>query len=103
MIGYSCDKAFMDWCKKNSVTVYEHIKGKPIDALEFEMAVYKPLIEKFKRLYGERWEEAYKSHLEKDRIKLVSLSERKKPPVQSFQREYKPSTKDGEDFLKRIS
>jgi hypothetical protein len=100
-LGYN-KRAFISWCKKHAVTIYNHIKGRPVNKVEFENAVNQPLIEKLKSQFGEKWEKIYLAILDNDYSGAINLTETKPFTGATNDAIYHAKSQTGKDFIKKL-
>src|ERR1700741_3822813 len=97
ILNYSTSEACINWCKTNDVTVYYNVPGKAVCAIEFEIAVNKPLIDKLKAEFGDtKWEQAYRHYKTKNITGIISFKNKSDIAAP----EYEPTSQAGKAFLK---
>ena len=85
------------WCEDNDVTVFSDKSGKFIIQSEFEFAYNRPIIERYKNRYGDRWLKVYNLSKENN-LHVLESSENS-----SRSNSYKPLSREAQDFLKNCA
>ena len=52
------------WCRKNNVEIFQDSAGKFVIEAEFDYAYNRPIIERYKKKYGEDWVQVYDRMIE---------------------------------------
>lgn len=94
MINRTDIRSVGSWCKKNDVPVYKDSAGYFVTESEFYNAYDRPVIESYKKRYGDNWLGMYEKC--KNGKLLLSLQEEKRP-IKSLR--YQPKSKLAQDFL----
>ncbi|CAG5086748.1 hypothetical protein [Parvicella tangerina] len=96
-LGYNDIRSVLKWCKKNGVIVFAQGKKRLVNATQFLVSFYKPLINQLKEQYPDKWGELFRSFIKQDFEKAMETLNPKKF-VRSTQR-YKPKSEGGKSFL----
>ena len=86
------------WCEDNDVTVFSDKSGKFIIQSEFEFAYNRPIIERYKKRYGDQWLKVYNLSKENN-LHLLESSDDSSRSNNS----YKPLSREAQDFLKNCA
>jgi hypothetical protein len=86
------------WCEENDVNVFSDISGKFIIRSEFELAYNRPIIELYKKKYGDEWLKVY-SLCKENNLHLLESSDNSSSSANS----YKPISREAQDFLKNCA
>jgi hypothetical protein len=86
------------WCDDNHVFVYSDKSGKFIIQSEFDLACNRPIIESYKKRYGDQWLKVYNLSKENN----LHLLESSDDPSKS-NNNYKPLSREAQDFLKKCA
>lgn len=52
------------WCRKNNVEIFQDSSGKFVIEAEFDHALNRPIITRYKQKYGENWVQVYELAIE---------------------------------------
>jgi predicted transcriptional regulator len=91
-------RSVISWCKKNAVEIYSDSSGKFVTQAEFELAYNRPIIDRYKKKYGDQWVEIYNLAKENN----LHLFERNENPSK-FCDAYKPLSRKAQDFIKKCA
>ena len=86
-----------NWCRKNNVEIFKDCSGEFVIQAEFEQAINRPIVTRFKQKYGENWVQVYELAKEN---KLYLVEENNKEVWSS--NNYKPQSQASIDFLKEF-
>ena len=86
------------WCEDNDVTVFSDKSGKFIIQSEFDFAYNRPIIELYKKRYGDQWLKVYNLSKENN-LHLLESSDNSSRSNNS----YKPLSREAQDFLKNCA
>ena len=88
----------LKWCEENYVNVFSDTSGKFIIQSEFDLAYNRPIIELYKKRYGDQWLKVYNLSKENNLHLLESSDESSKST-----NNYKPLSREAQDFLKNCA
>lgn len=91
-------RSVLKWCDDNYVNVISDSSGKFIIRSEFELAFNRPIIELYKKKYGDRWLEVYNLSRENNLHLMESSNDSPKS-----NKSYKPISREAQDFLKKCA
>lgn len=91
-------RSVITWCHKNVVEIYSDSSGKFVIQSEFELAYNHPIIDRYKKKYGDQWIEIYNLAKENN----LHLFERNENPSK-LSNSYKPLSRKAQDFLKKCA
>ena len=86
------------WCEDNYVNVFTDKSGKFIIQSEFDLAYNRPIIELYKKRYGDQWLEVYTLSKENN-LHLLESSDNSSKSNNS----YKPISREAQDFLRKCA
>lgn len=86
------------WCEENDVNVFSDTSGKFIIRSEFELAYNRPIIELYKKKYGNEWLKVY-SLCKENNLHILESSDNSSKSTNS----YKPISREAQDFLKKCA
>ena len=86
------------WCEDNDVNVFSDKSGKFVIQSEFDFAYNRPIIERYKKRYGDQWLKVYNLSKENN----LHLLEHSDDSSRSTNR-YKPLSHEAQDFLKNCA
>ena len=86
------------WCEENDVNVFSDTTGKFIIQSEFEFAYNRPIIERYKKRYGDQWLKVYNLSKENN-LHLLESSDNSSKSTNN----YKPISREAQDFLKNCA
>ena len=86
------------WCEDNDVNVFSDKSGKFIIQSEFDFAYNRPIIELYKKRYGDQWLKVYNLSKE-NKLHLLETSDNSSRSNNS----YKPLSREAQDFLKNCA
>lgn len=86
------------WCDDNDVNVFTDKSGKFVIRSEFDLAYNRPIIEMFKKRYGNNWLKVYDLAKENN---LHLLEPSNNAPESNLN--YKPTSREAQDFLKNCA
>ena len=88
----------LKWCEDNYVNVFSDTSGKFIIESEFEFAYNRPIIELYKKRYGDQWLKVYNLSKENNLHLFDSSDESSK-----INNSYKPISREAQDLLKNCA
>jgi len=88
----------LKWCEDNYVNVFSDTSGKFIIQSEFDLAYNRPIIELYKKRYGDQWLKVYNLSKENN-LHLLESSNDSSKSINS----YKPLSREAQDFLKNCA
>lgn len=86
------------WCEDNYVNVFSDKSGKFIIQSEFDLAYNRPIIELYKKRYGDQWHKVYNLS-KKNNLHLLESSDNSSRSNNS----YKPISREAQDFLRKCA
>lgn len=86
------------WCEENDVNVFSDTSGKFIIRSEFELAYNRPIIEVYKKKYGDQWLKVFNLSKENN-LQILESSDNSSKSTNS----YKPISREAQDFLKKCA
>ena len=86
------------WCEENDVNVFSDTSGKFIIRSEFELAYNRPIIEVYKKKYGDQWLKVFNLSKENN-LHILESSDNSSKSTNS----YKPISREAQDFLKKCA
>ena len=91
-------RSALKWCEDNYVNIFSDKSGKFIIQSEFELAYNRPIIELYKKRYGDQWLQVYNLSKENNLHLLESSDDSYKS-----KNSYKPISLEAQDFLKKCA
>ena len=91
-------RSAIKWCDDNFVNVFSDTSGKFIIKSEFEMAYNRPIIELYKKRYGDQWLKVYNLSKENN-LHLLESSDNSSNKTNN----YKPLSREAQDFLRKCA
>jgi len=91
-------RSAIKWCEDNYVNVFSDSSGKFIIKSEFDLAYNRPIIELYKKKYGDQWLKVYNLSKENN-LHLLESSDNSSRSNNS----YKPLSREAQDFLKNCA
>jgi hypothetical protein len=84
----------LKWCEDNDVNVFSDTSGKFVIQAEFELAYNRPIVELYKKRYGEQWRNVYTLSKENN-LHLLESSDNSSRSSNN----YKPISREAQNFL----
>lgn len=91
-------RSAIKWCEDNCVNIFSDKSGKFIIQSEFDLAYNRPIIELYKKRYGDQWLKVY-NLLKENNLHLLESSDNSSKSNNS----YKPLSREAQDFLKNCA
>ena len=91
-------RSAIKWCEDNHVNIFSDKSGKFIIKSEFDFAYNKPIIELYKKKYGDQWLKVY-NLLKENNLHLLESSDNSSSSTNS----YKPISREAQDFLRKCA
>ena len=91
-------RSAIKWCEDNYVNIFSDKSGKFIIQSEFDLAYNRPIIELYKKRYGDQWLKVYTLSKENN-LHLLDSSDNSSSSTNS----YKPLSREAQDFLKKCA
>jgi len=91
-------RSAIKWCEDNYVNIFSDKSGKFIIQSEFDLAYNRPIIELYKKRYGDQWLKVYNLSKENNLHLFDSSDESSK-----INNSYKPISREAQDFLKNCA
>ena len=76
-------KTAIRWCKRKGISILKFGKEMYVNAIDFQLAVDRPLIESLKLKYPECWKEIYDAYKKSDYVTIVELELKTAPIVRA--------------------
>ena len=91
-------RSAIKWCEDNYVNIFSDKSGKFIIQSEFDLAYNRPIIELYKKKYGDLWLKVYNLSKENN-LHLLESSDNSSRSKNS----YKPISLEAQDFLRKCA
>ena len=91
-------RSAIKWCEDNYVNVFSDKSGKFIIQSEFDLAYNRPIIELYKKKYGDQWLKVYNLSKENNLLLLESSDNSSRS-----KNSYKPISREAQDFLRKCA